>query len=358
MIDLCSGTLLRKRKRALELASTAKASSTQAQEKDSNGGPAYLSYLGYENLTGLITGTGSDKDKVDGKATAIGSKVNDQSNEGASSVGLNEKKTFDLDAFETRYEPPSCRQFFAHFIDHPVHFVRFLESVAADRWRQTLSNEKVREHSHLQSPPLQVASMSEEEPDSETRDQRAIWNTLFELYLADAVKEDSSSKDVSREKALNLLLRADRLPLDPMHALILCSTNNFTSGLVRLWEKLGMYEDVLRFWMAQESNVQGEQKSPSENVLYHLNAYGPTNTYLYPLVLRYLSSTSALLARHTKDIRDILQIIDEERIMPALAVVQLLSRNGITSVGVVKDWLKAKVAETGQDIDSVSRSVP
>jgi hypothetical protein len=88
--------------------------------------------------------------------------------------------------------------------------------------------------------------------------------------------------------------------------------------------------------------------------MHHLGIYGPTNLHLYPLALRYLTSSASLLSRHTNDLKHILQVIDEERIIPPLAVVQLLSRNNIASIGVVKDWLKSKVAETRQDVESVS----
>ncbi len=347
LIDLCSGALLRKRKRASLEAAQARAAAVS--EKASNATPAYLSYLNYDNLTGLIAGSSQEKSVENGNPEPVGKSAE----AGASAAGAEANSTLltTSDDFDTRYDPPSSRPFFPHFIDHSPQFSRFLEAVAADRWGHAVDTAPRRQNSHLHSPPLEIApTLGEETPDQ--KDQRAIWNTLFELYLADAVQTGSPTAERSHDKALDILLQADRLPLDPMHALMLCSLNNFTSGLVRLWEKLAMYEDVLRFWMAQPSSQKVEGRSPSENVLHYLNVYGPNNPRLYPLVLRYLSSTPTLLALHTKDVRDILQIIDEERIMPALSVVQLLSRNSVTSIGVVKDWLKAKVAETKQDVES------
>lgn len=120
-----------------------------------------------------------------------------------------------------------------------------------------------------------------------------------------------------------------------------------------------MYEEVLRFWMnvkpgEAEPKIPGEERSASGNVLHYLHLYGPTNPQLYPLVLRYLTADSARVSQHAKDVRDILNVIDDENLMPPLAVVQLLSRNTVTSIGVVKDWLRAKVADTRQDVESVS----
>jgi hypothetical protein len=125
---------------------------------------------------------------------------------------------------------------------------------------------------------------------------------------------------------------------------------------------MGMYEDVLRFYIdkdktMRETSTQSNGSTegyPSAEVIRYLGLYGPTNPHLYPLVLRYLSSSPDILSRHPEQLTSILQTIDEERIMPPLAVVQLLSRNGVTSVGSVKDWLRQKTKDTRDDISSVS----
>jgi len=44
-------------------------------------------------------------------------------------------------------------------------------------------------------------------------------------------------------------------------------------------------------------------------------------------------------------------IIDQEKIMPPLAIVQVLSRNSVASVGLVKQWLMTKIREAKEDID-------
>lgn len=130
-----------------------------------------------------------------------------------------------------------------------------------------------------------------------------------------------------------------------------------------------MYEDVVRFWMEKEKDEEEEAgdlttiptstgRHPSDEVLSRLHLYGPTHPELYPLVLRFLTSSNGLLARHAADLKDVLETIDEERIMPTLEVVQVLSRNGVASVGVVKDWLREKVRGMRVEVESVSsRSV-
>ncbi|KAK8858833.1 hypothetical protein IAR55_003063 [Kwoniella newhampshirensis] len=352
LIDLCSGDLGKKRVASPDL--TAKPNGSGATT--GTGGPAVLSYLGYNRVTGLFTGDGPSNavapnqneagpaNGVQTDAAPNGGTINDLA------TGLNGLSVEDR---EPSYAPPSPRQFFAHFVDHRELFIKFLESVASTLWEQSLA-------SLLPPAPSLVPQRALDTPppsDPQSVDQRAVWNTLLELYLTSTKSNDPSIAKSSHNKALTLIGNKN-IPYDPMHALILCSTAGFTDGLVRLWEDMGMYEDILRFWMERDRTTGSYQSNgasdpePSEQVLSHLALYGPTNLHLYPLVLRYLTSSPVILSRHSTELGKILQKIDEERIMPPLAVVQLLSRNGVTSVGSVKEWLRAKVEENKAEIES------
>ena len=223
----------------------------------------------------------------------------------------------------------SPRLYFPHFVDHLNHFVVFLETVAQRRWGQSVDG---------------AASPSvDDEVDKE--DQVAVWNTLLELYLTLPALDDHL-----KDKALRVL-KSRVIPYDPTHALILCSSHNYTPGLVLLWEKMGMYEDVLRFWMDRDR--EGDVPGASSQVVLHLKMYGPTRPHLYPLVLRFLTSSLELLSRHTDDIVAVLEHIQAEKIMPPLGVVQVLSRNGVASVGLVKRWLMTRIKESREEIHTV-----
>lgn len=233
---------------------------------------------------------------------------------------------------------PSPRLYFAHFIDHRDQFLHFLEAVALKRWGQRVSGPDGAQ------PPSPVEPDPAADPEAEKRDQIAVWNTLLELYL-------SAPSSASTDKALHLLQSED-LPFDPTHALILCTTRWYTPGLVLLWEKMGMYEDVLRFWMDKEK--EDNTSGASVEVVRCLERYGATRPHLYPLVLRFLSSSPELLSRHTEDVGRILEHIDQEKIIPPLGVVQILSRNGVTSIGLVKSWLMSCIKEAREEVDMVS----
>ncbi|KAI5980734.1 hypothetical protein EDD15DRAFT_2431784 [Pisolithus albus] len=228
-----------------------------------------------------------------------------------------------------------------------TYFVRFLETVAFRRWGQSLEGA------------VAVEFPGSEDDESERRDQAAAWNTLLELYLT----ESQSEGDKEKAKALRLL-RSSHLPYDVTHALILCSSYSYAPGLVLLWEKLGMYEDVLRFWMDQhnsgiravvefgDSSHTGAEilSSPSAQVIAALRQYGPGRPHLYPLVLRFLTSTPELVSAHQADLQEILELVESEHIMTPMSVVQVLSRNNVASVGLVKGWLMRRITEGQEEI--------
>ncbi|KAL5529475.1 hypothetical protein ACEPAG_5460 [Sanghuangporus baumii] len=233
---------------------------------------------------------------------------------------------------------PSPRQYFSHFIGNMDKFVVFLEAVALRRWGQTT------EEGTSVSPTDVLPAPLDEEADK--HDQIAVWNTLLELYLT--LSQNEGEDGPLHVKAL-ALLKSD-LPYDSMHALILCSTRNFTPGLVLLWEKLGMYEDVLRFWMAQE--IEAHVLGASTQVLRALEKYGPENHQLYPLALRFLTSSAELLSRHSEELEGILETIERDKIMPPLNVIQVLSRNNVTSIGLMKQWLLTRIRESKDEIQA------
>ncbi|THV03182.1 hypothetical protein K435DRAFT_651795, partial [Dendrothele bispora CBS 962.96] len=236
----------------------------------------------------------------------------------------------------------SPRLYFAHFIDHMEQFVIFLETVALRRWGQSVDED-------FQAP----ESMPQTDDDDEKKDQIAVWNTLLELYLTlPGISTSSTSTAPQDEKFLRAkalrILKSDNVPYDPTHALILCSSRGHTDGLVLLWEKMGMYEDVLRFWMDRESSMAGA----SAEMVKYLKLYGAKHPHLYALVLRFLTSSPALLSKHQDDVKEILEHIDQEGIMPPLGIIQVLSRNEVASIGLVKAWLIERIQRERGEIQT------
>lgn len=355
LIDICTSNSLL----TLDDAATKTAEDTgpPSAGRQSGFAPSYLSYLalnrGPTTTETATTGTATVKGKKEGSVPEDPG----DSTPPPTTSGLPNTSgvTATIQAPKPR-EPvkhPSPKVYFAHFVDHMEQFVTFLETVALRRWGQTVGDiASAPTDSEKEDVPVDEAA--------ERADQISVWNTLLELYLSVPMKPKEDEK-TSRAKALTLL-QSDTIPYDTNHALIVCSTCQFTSGLVLLWEKLEMHEDVLRFWMDKEkiSRSSGDENGASEaskQVVHYLDLYGPKHRHLYPLALRFLTSSEVLLSRHSKDVERVIEYVDGEKIMPPLAILQLLSRNGIASVGLVKGWLVRKIGEAREDIEMVRHNL-
>lgn len=340
LIDLCSGVSI--------LPSFEQEEAPSAPTPKATTGPSYLSYLALSRGNPALGGSAevpSSPTTLAHSVTQPAGRSNSPAHQG--SVQEGSRTNSPRPSVTTTRPPPPIRRpsprlYFAHFVDHPDHFVRFLEAVALKRWGQSVGGSS-------ETAPTD----HQETPDDDKSEQTAVWNTLLELYLSLFVRKRSVEGENAsglHDKVLQLL-QNDHLPYDPTHALIVCSTSSFTPGLVLLWEKMGMYEDVLRFWMDKEK--EGDREA-STQVLRHLNLYGPTHPHLYPLVLRFLTSSSDLLSRHTSDLTLVLEHIDREKIMPPLGIVQVLSRNGVASIGLVKQWLMTRIQDSQHELQAVS----
>lgn len=269
------------------------------------------------------------------------------------------------------YAVPSPRIFFAHFIQHPSQFVRFLETVVLARWGQYVDMDAADRSQgepldddapayELPSSPgggevdeveqalreLGLDGRADDYEDAEVADQKSIWNTLLELYLT-----AGEAGGGGRERALRLLQQHARLPYDVSHALMLCAVEQFDAGLILLYERMGMYEDIVRLHMASSSATSSAQ------VVSALARYGGSQPELYGLVLRYLVSSPELLERHTPELLGVLRVVRERALMSTLEIVQLLSSSAHTQVGVVRAFIAESISATIAATEADTRAI-
>ncbi|KAJ3838462.1 hypothetical protein F5878DRAFT_652044 [Lentinula raphanica] len=365
LIDLC--TTMSTTVPAVEVIdNTGEETPVSAVSKSTAGGASYLSYLSLNRNT--ITGQTSETATIaapsvktvrvgdtDGSTIKRSGSLNSDDfsrirNVSPPPTALSTMAIAPLSARPPRQQPMkrlSPRLYFAHFVDHMEQFVVFLETVALRRWGQSVNAEQMSDS--------KLPNADSDSDEEDRRDQVAVWNTLLELYLTlpgistSFMSSTPQDETALREKALRVI-RSQDLPYDTMHALILCSSRGYTRGLVLLWEKMGMYEDVLRFWM--ERDKDGTTPEASAEVLKHLALYGPSHPHLYTLVLRFLTSSPELLSRHIDDVKQVVQHIDQEGIMPPLGIIQILGRNSVASVGLVKEWLVARIKKERAEIQA------
>ncbi|CAG8448752.1 2420_t:CDS:10 [Acaulospora colombiana] len=258
------------------------------------------------------------------------------------------------------YKPPPVRTFMSLFVDRPNYLIQFLEQVSQKRWGGFSSTRKTSRSDEANGLPGSSTDASTsakvDESDPEIEEKKAVWDTLLELYLSEAYlppvemekeikgkkygnfvvsteMERVKEKLLRKDKALQLLKDKD-VAYDTNQALVLCYLAQFDEGIVYLYEKMKMYEEILRFFMA---------KDDTKKVIQTLKTYGPQEQSLYPLTLTYFSSSPTTLASSTPELLEILDYIDSHNLLPPLQVVQALSRNSVATLEMIKVYMGRRI---------------
>ncbi|WFD33801.1 Vacuolar protein sorting-associated protein 11 [Malassezia cuniculi] len=203
-------------------------------------------------------------------------------------------------------EYPSPAPLFPHFVRHPRAFCRFLEAVAAERRK---------------------------EPQS--ADDTVINDTLIELYLGLQ----------QYDKAQHILENPKDYPYTVSHALTLCSTEGYTDGLICVYEKLQMVDEIVQYWIDQAlmtgcDNDSSKSAHASCSVMDVLSRYGNEYPHLYITVLQFLTLRSDILARHEKEFHKVLTHIHSFGLLSPLQVMELVGKTDTVSVGHIADYLR------------------
>ncbi|KAI7892158.1 uncharacterized protein EV154DRAFT_543373 [Mucor mucedo] len=248
------------------------------------------------------------------------------------------------------YQPPSPRKFMPAFVDRPDCLTTFLEAVFDTLWGHPSTPSPTSETTL--SPSIKTGETKTGEKTysiGEQEERKTIWNTLLELYLMDDMestkeptnpRERQKRKREFRQKALSLL-HDETVQYDTNQAFVLCQLKQFDEGIVYLYEKTGMYADILRFWM---------EKGGTDRVIEGVRRYGPKDPSLYPMVLTYFSSTPEVMAKSTQELLSVMKHINDKDLLPPIQVVQALSRSNVATIGLLKGYIGKKIEHERQEL--------
>ncbi|EPS43286.1 hypothetical protein H072_2719 [Dactylellina haptotyla CBS 200.50] len=199
------------------------------------------------------------------------------------------------------YQPPPPQSAFSIFVDHPLEFVKFLEA--------DIVNEKTRE------------TLPE------------ISSTLFEMYLHHASQDAVGSDDSWRNKATGMLENNGRV-LGTSEVLLLSHLCGFHDGTTLVREDQRLYFDIFRSHTSSKNTV---------GAMAALKKYGADDPQLYPAALTYLISNPRILEDAGDELLSILDVIEKECLMAPLQVVQILSKNGVATVRMIRKYLSGMI---------------
>ncbi|KAM3600652.1 uncharacterized protein V6R79_000323 [Siganus canaliculatus] len=191
--------------------------------------------------------------------------------------------------------------------------------------------------------PRELKAFLEHMIDVDHRSPQGVYDTLLELRLQDwAHVQDPERKKVLQDEAVSLL-RSDNTVFDK--ALVLCQMHNFKEGILYLYEKGKLYQQIMHYHMQNEEYGK---------VIEACKRYGDHEGCLWEQALGYF-------ARKEEDckayISEVLHHIDQNNLMPPLLVVQTLAHNSTATLSVIKDYLINKLQRESQQIEDDERKI-
>lgn len=222
------------------------------------------------------------------------------------------------DAPIPKYTPPPPRTAFSSFIDHPDEFIVFLEAC------------------------LQDDSISD-------ADKVDLHTTLFEMYLHKSTETKSERGREEWEQKAKKLIEDRGAHIENSNVLLLSHLSDYRDGTTLVKEQAGLLSDIFRSYTSAK-DTRGAMKA--------LRKYGAQEPSLYPAALAYLTSDPRVLDEAGLDeLGDVLNKIDEDGLMAPLQVVQMLSKNAVATMGMIKPYLHKTVEDERKEIASNRRRV-
>lgn len=154
-----------------------------------------------------------------------------------------------------------------------------------------------------------------------------VYNTLIEHYLhVWSSLTDPTSKTQYEQKIVRLLQNSEA-NYDKDQTLILCQIHNFKSGILYLYEESKLYQQIVQYHIRQQDY---------KAVLASCRRFGHQDPSLWVQALwscaKDANMPSSLLS-------EILSVIEKERLLSPLLVVDALSNSTTATLGEVRSYL-------------------
>eukprot|EP00918_Siedleckia_nematoides_P018931 GHVU01040411.1.p1 GENE.GHVU01040411.1~~GHVU01040411.1.p1 ORF type:complete len:904 (-),score=100.20 GHVU01040411.1:521-3232(-) len=172
-----------------------------------------------------------------------------------------------------------------------------------------------------------------------------LYNTLLELYLHDFVHEPALGIKAEKEKKTLDLLQNQNAGYDLDQALLLCQIHNFKPGILYLYEKAKLYQQILCYHMEQGEYAE---------VINICKRFGTIEPNLWVQALAFFATKEE---NCKSQIMEVLSHVDKWNLLPPLLVVQTLAHNSTASLAVLKDYIIRRLQQQNDQIDEDNRLI-
>lgn len=239
---------------------------------------------------------------------------------------INKSQQSSIDVIDSNiYEIPSPRKYFSHFIKHPKHLTKFIENVSYKRFG------------------IKIDEIENEHEIREEEELLALINCLLEICL-----RERKGDEILGEKGMRIIDKMILKNFDLNYALIICTLEEFDEGKIKIWEKMGLIDDIMNYFI---------EKGDERRLIDYLKNYGIISPNLYLKVLKYLTNDFDRYNKNIENIKKIIWDIEEiekkkdlgkdkmVKLPKTTEIIQVLSREGggNISVELIREWLMKKV---------------
>lgn len=171
-----------------------------------------------------------------------------------------------------------------------------------------------------------------------------VWNTLLELYLSAAGNVENPEGEDFAERAMKLLQNPNAC-YDDDQALILCQLSQFRRGLMYLYEKMKLHKTLL------ETLIEVKDY---KNVIATCIKFGKKDLELWSLALKFFADNCK---ECEKELEECIHILDEEKVLTPIQIIQVLSKNSLVTLSVVSDFILRRTLASAAQIEQDNRQI-
>eukprot|EP00057_Strongylocentrotus_purpuratus_P007251 XP_011661725.1 PREDICTED: regulator of G-protein signaling 3 [Strongylocentrotus purpuratus] len=128
-------------------------------------------------------------------------------------------------------------------------------------------------------------------------------------------------------------------------ALVLCQMHSFQKGILYLYEKAQLYQQILHFHMEHDSYDQ---------IIEDCKRYGNQDPNLWVQALSYFAAKEENCKPY---IVEVLSQIDRRNLLPPLLVIQTLAHNSTATLSVIKDYIVRRLQQENDQIADDERLI-
>jgi len=147
-----------------------------------------------------------------------------------------------------------------------------------------------------------------------------------------------------QEKAFSMLTDP-QAKYDDDQALVLCKMHDFREGILYLYEKLTVYNEIVQYYM---------EHNEYENIIRACKKYGDKDPNLWVQVLTYFARKDEDCQ---KEITEVLTYVDRDNLLPPLLVIQILSQKQSATLSLIKDYICRRLQQESQLIAEDYRQI-